>query len=169
MKKLYLYFSIIISVIVIFNIVRASGIRIKILKEYDKFAESHLASGQMSQPDTGKIVFYIPSVKSGKNSWQSTVITNWLANNCVDKCNDSISSGYKFSGKINNPEKGLSIKVTIKTDKEYAQPVRFDPVSGKFNGNIYFDKNNRMETPIKIMLRDSNNITLKTYTIILTE
>jgi hypothetical protein len=47
--------------------------------------------------------------------------------------------------------------------------VKFDAASGKFNGNLYFDKSNRMETIIKLMLRDSDNMPVDTFKITLIE
>jgi hypothetical protein len=169
MKKLNLLFIIFISIIVVINIATSAIPRIKTIIHNQKNIDAALKSGQIKQADTSWIIFSIPSVKSGKIPWKDAAISKWIANYCIDKCNDSLSSGYKFSGQIMNSNKSWSLKVTIKTDKEYAQPVKFDAADGKFIGNLYFDKSNRMETLIKIMLRDSDNIPIDSFKITLTE
>jgi hypothetical protein len=127
------------------------------------------SSAQEQKSDTTKIIFTTPAVTCGDISWQAPVITNWLANNCMDKCDDPVTSGYKLSGQIKNSNKNWSIKVVIKTDKEYAQPVRYNPANGTFEGKVYFDRTNRMDTPLKIILRDSNRTTINTFIITLKE
>jgi hypothetical protein len=168
-RKLHILFMAIVSVAVGFCISTTAGNKIIIILKEHKISNTVKKISQAKQTDTAKIEFNIPPVKCGNIAWKDTIIANWLANYCSDKCNDTISSGYKFSGQIRNPNKNSSLKVTIKTDKEYAQPVRFDPESGKFIGKVYFDKVNRMDTPIKIMLRDSNNTVIRVFTITLTE
>jgi hypothetical protein len=126
-------------------------------------------TSQNVQVDTSKINFKIPLVKCGNVKWSDPAILDWLTNFCLDKCDDLNSSGFKFSGIIKNSKKSWSLKVTIKTDREYLQPVKFNPIDGTFDGKIYFDKTNRLETPIKITLRDSNRLTIETFVITLTE
>jgi len=131
--------------------------------------QKNIGDNQIKQVDTSKIIINIPSVKCGKIKWDDPSIIDWFKNYCLDKCDDSNSSGYKFSGIIKNSQKSWSLKVTIKTDRDYLQPVKFNPIDGTFDGKIYFDKTNRQETPIKIILRDSNRISIQTFVINLVE
>ncbi len=168
-KKYLLYVTIIISAIIIINVTTAADKGIKTISQKQKIVNGFKESGQIKKADSSSIIFVIPPVKCGSISWKDPIISNWLAKYCADKCSDSVSSGYKFSGRISNSDKSCSLKVIIKTDGEYAQPVRFNPDNGTFDGKVYFDKSNRMDTHIKVMLRDSNNITLQTFVIALTE
>ena len=131
--------------------------------------QKNIGDNQIKQVDTSKIIINIPAVKCGNVKWDEPTIIDWLKNYCLDKCDDPNSSGFKFSGIIKNSKKSWSLKVTIKTDREYLQPVKFNPIDGIFEGKIYFDKTNRMETPIKVTLRDSNRLTIETFIITLTE
>lgn len=110
-----------------------------------------------------KIIFTAPALKCGVINWDDQIISNWLKNNCVEKCDDSLASGYSFNGKINGTNKSNSLKVTITTDRDYAQPVRFNPNTGVFEGKVFFDKSNRQETIVKVMLRDSNRLVINTF------
>lgn len=170
MKKRQIFFAITVLIALAFsNFTINQGAHIESLFKGKKILSTYNIKNQITQTDTAKILFFTPPIKCGSIKWKDSVISNWLTNYCTDKCNDSLSSGYKFSGVINNSDRSWSMKVIIKTDKEYAQPVRFDPLSGKFNGNVYFDKSNRLETPIMIMLRDSDNVVIHSYIITLIE
>jgi hypothetical protein len=169
MKKLKLSLIVFFVAIVVINIATSSKSRIKPAAHNKNNIDAALKSIKIQQIDTGRVLLFVPTIKTNKVSWKDASISNWLSNYCADKCNDSISSGYKFSGQIKNTDKSWSLKVTIKTDKEYAQPVKFDPKNGKFDGKVYFDKFNRTETLINIMVRDSNNLVIKNFSITLTE
>jgi len=145
------------------------GTHLKIVICGEKVFSSCKIKTQVNQLDTSNIIFLIPPIKCGNIKWKDSTISNWLKNYCSDKCSDSLSSGYKFSGLLKKFDRRWNMKVTIKTDKEYAQPVKFDTVTGKFNGKLYFDKFNRLETVIKIMLRDSDNTVKNNYVVTLIE
>jgi hypothetical protein len=161
-SKYVIYLTICVSGIVALCYATSAGTRVNELLH-----KSVSSIDETGQADTGKIVFYIPRVRCGNVSWNDTVVTQWLSKNCLDKCDDPSSSGYRFSGKILNSDKSWSMKVTIKTDRDYVQPVMFNPVNGTFEGKLYFDKTNRNETPIKIYLRDSSRTTIRTYAVTL--
>jgi hypothetical protein len=166
-SKHLIYLTICVSAIVALCFVSSAGTRVNAF--FHRSIITMDESGQVSQADTGKIVFYIPRIKCGNVSWNDTEVLNWLSKNCMDKCDDPTSSGYRFSGKIVHSHKSWSMKVTIKTDKEYMQPVMFNSEKGTFEGKLYFDKTNRGETPITIYLRDSSRVTINTFVITLTE
>jgi hypothetical protein len=109
----------------------------------------------------------VPSLKCGDFNWDDTLIINWLKNNCIDKCDDPNTSGYSFSGKIMGAGKNNSLKVTITTNKEYLQPIRFNPADGTFKGTLYFDKTIQEKTIIKLMLRDSTRTVINSFIITL--
>jgi hypothetical protein len=169
MKKKYIIVLISITAIVALRFSKSAENRIDNIFQKQKSADIVNEPIKNGQSDTSNMFFKIPSVKCGDIKWNSPIISDWLANYCIDKCNDSISSGYKFSGFIKNSQKSWSLKVTIKTDREYLQPVKFNAENGVFDGKIYFDKTNRENTPIKILLRDSNRVTLQTFIINLIE
>ncbi len=170
MKKKYLISVIvIISVIIAFSIATEASKGVNVNYQKQKNVDAKNETNLSKQTDTSKIVFKIPSVNCGNIHWNDRIITDWLANYCLDKCNDSVSTGYKFSGWIKNSQKNYSLKVAIKTDRDYLQPVKFYPENGSFEGKVYFDKTNRSETLIKITLRDSNRVALETFVITLLE
>jgi hypothetical protein len=166
-SKHLIYLTICVSAIVAICFATSAGTRVNAL--FHKSIIANDESGQADLTDTGKIVFYIPRLKCGNISWNDTIVTNWLDKYCQDKCDDPTSSGYRFWGKILNSDKSWSMKVTIKTDREYIQPVMFNSEKGTFEGRLYFDKTNRGETPITIYIRDSKRTTIRTYLILLTE
>lgn len=170
MKNIYFRTAlVIVSAIVIFSFAIAAGKGFNPTSQKQKIVDVAEQPMQSKESDTNRIIFKIPSVKCGSLRWKDSSISDWLANYCIDKCNDSLSSGYRFSGLIKNSRKSWSLKVTVKTDREYLQPVKFNPENGTFDGKVYFDKTNRDETPVKIVLRDSNRITLETFVINLLE
>jgi hypothetical protein len=169
MKRLQVIFISFLTFVVFVNFAITTFPAVRSIFRKPSNAKNVQLAQQPKQEILSQIIFSIPHIKPGEFSWRDTSVVSWLSNYCMDKCNDTQSSGYRFAGQITNTDKSYSLKVTVKTDKEYAQPVRFDPATGKFNGNVYFDKFNRMETTIKVMLRDSTNSILQTYLITLTE
>jgi hypothetical protein len=169
MKKKYIIVLIFITTILALSFSNIAGNRLNNIFQKQKNVDIVNEPIKNEPSDTSKIFFKTPSVNCGDIKWNSSIISDWLANYCIDKCNDSITSGYKFSGFIRDYHKNWSLKVTIKTDREYLQPVKFNPENGTFDGKIYFDKTNRENTPIKIILRDSNRLTLQTFIINLIE
>jgi hypothetical protein len=101
MRKINLLFILFISIVVVLNIA-TSAIPRNVGIHYKKNTNASFQSGLIKQGDKSGIIFSIPSVKSGKISWKDSTISKWIANYCIDKCNDSLSSGYKFSGQIKN-------------------------------------------------------------------